>query len=177
MARTVRVLVVLLLALSGAAAAVPALAAPASCSTPWGSTTDARDVGHGAPIVAIRAGSNACFDRLVFETDGPAGGFTVQYVDVVRQDGSGKPLVVPGGARLQVLLHSPSYDAAGNDTRSGTPDVTGFRTLRSVVDAAGFEGDSAFGVGTRGRLPFRAFTLPGPGSHARIVLDVAHDWR
>lgn len=97
MSRTVGVLVVLLLALSGTAAAVPALAAPASCSTPWGSTPEDRAVGHGAPIVAVRAGSNACFDRLVFETAGPPGGFTVQYVDVVTQDGSGKPLVVPGG--------------------------------------------------------------------------------
>ncbi len=32
------------------------------------------------------------------------------------------------------------------------------------------------GVGVRARLPFRMFSLAGPGTGSRIVLDVAHRW-
>jgi hypothetical protein len=32
------------------------------------------------------------------------------------------------------------------------------------------------GLGVRGRLPFRVFTLDGPGAGSRIVIDVAHRW-
>jgi hypothetical protein len=45
-----------------------------------------------------------------------------------------------------------------------------------VVFGGSFEGQTLFGVGARARLPFRVFTLAGPGGHSRIVLDVAHRW-
>jgi hypothetical protein len=176
MPRTVRVLLVLLLSLAGAAAAVPAAAAT-SCSTAWGSLPEARnDLGRG-PVLAVRAGRHACFDRVVIDVAGrPTAGYTVSYVDVVTQDGSGAPVTVPGGARLQVVVNHPAYDDAYRPTYRGVPDVRGFTTLRSVVPAGSFEGYTTFGVGTRARLPFRVLTLTGPGTRSRIVLDVAHRW-
>ena len=75
-----------------------------------------------------------------------------------------------------MLLHHRAYDDAGSSTLGPLPSVRGFGTLRSVVHAGSFEGDTTFGVGTRARLPFRVFTLAGPGGHSRIVLDVAHRW-
>ena len=35
---------------------------------------------------------------------------------------------------------------------------------------------SKFGLGVRARLPFRVFTLDGPGAGSRLVIDVAHRW-
>jgi len=32
------------------------------------------------------------------------------------------------------------------------------------------------GLGVRARLPFRVFTLSGPGTGTRLVIDVAHSW-
>lgn len=55
-------------------------------------------------------------------------------------------------------------------------NVAGYQTLRDVVFGGSFEGYSTFAVGVRARLPFRVFVLSGPGSHGRIVLDVAHRW-
>lgn len=175
MSRTIRVLLVALLALAGAAVAVPASAA--SCATAWGSTPEVVEPLSSAPLVAVRTGRNACWDRVVFEVDGPAAGYSVEYVDEVIQDGSGAVIPVPGGARLQVQLHHPSYDAEGNATYSqpGGP-VAGYPTLRSVVYGGSFEGSTTFGVGVRARLPFRVFTLTGPGTHSRIVLDIAPRW-
>ena len=177
MSRTARLLTVALLVLSGAAVAAPASAAPARCSAvTWGSTAEvALDLGQ-PPLVAVRAGRHDCWDRVVFEVDGPAAGYRVEYVPAVVQDGSGATVPVPGGARLQVVLHHPAYDATGTSTWSRTPDVRGYSTLRSVVYAGSFEGYTSFGVGTRARLPFRVFTLSGPAGHSRIVLDVAHRW-
>jgi hypothetical protein len=190
MSTTARRVLTVLLALAGVALPVTAVAAPAGvpaaapvCSTPWGSTAeDVRIMGR-APVTTVRTGAHPCWDRVVFTVSGPAAGYSVAYVGQVVQDGSGDVLPVPGGARLRVQLHHPAYDDNGNSTL--TPPVTagqpvagvrGFRTLRSVVYGGSFEGDTTIGVGTRARLPFRVFTLDGPGSSSRVVLDVAHRW-
>jgi hypothetical protein len=55
-------------------------------------------------------------------------------------------------------------------------NTAGYRTLRDVVFGGSFEGHTTFAVGVRARLPFRVFVLTGPGSHSRIVLDIAHRW-
>jgi ABC-2 type transport system ATP-binding protein len=56
---------------------------------------------------------------------------------------------------------------------SGTATVAGIDVLREP-DAV----RRTIGLGVRARLPFRAFTVPGPaGSRiVRVVVDVAHLW-
>lgn len=182
MSRTVRLLLVMLLTLAAAAVAVPATAsATVPCEVRWGSGAESVARLAQSPLVGLRTGRHHCWDRIVFELDGPAAGYSVRYVSAVVQDGSGAVLPVPGGARLQVTLHHPAYDERGAATFPGragrsAADVRYFGTLRSVVYGGSFEGYTTFGVGTRARLPFRVFTLPGPGTGSRIVLDVAHRW-
>jgi hypothetical protein len=50
--------------------------------------------------------------------------------------------------------------------------------LRAIGDLPGQAPGSAgaLGLGVRARLPFRVFTLDGPGSMSRLVIDVAHHW-
>jgi hypothetical protein len=55
-------------------------------------------------------------------------------------------------------------------------NVTGYSTFRQVAWAGTFEGQTTVGLGVRARLPFRVFTLAGPGSGSRLVIDVAHRW-
>jgi hypothetical protein len=187
MSRTVRHLIAVVLALTGVALPVAAAAAPsaaaAPCPTGWGSTGEWVLPLGAAPLTGVRTGRHDCFDRVVFALAGPAAGYRVEYVDQVLQDGSGAVLPVPGGARLLVNVNHPAYDEAGNPTLVPAPaagqqvaDVRGYRTLRSVVHGSSFEGTTTFGVGVRARLPFRVFTLDGPGGGARIVVDVAHRW-
>lgn len=186
--RRLSVLMVALLAVLGAAVASVGIAAPgvaaaaASCATPWTSGVDTAAALNPSPLVAARTGSHPCYDRVVFQIAGSVGaGWDVRYVDVVRTDGSGAALAVPGAARLEVRLHHPAYDEQGTSTFAasvGGPvaDVAGYPTLRSVVYGGSFEGYTGLGVGTRARLPFRVFSLAGPGGDTRIVLDVAHRW-
>jgi hypothetical protein len=186
MSRTLRHMLTVVLALTAVALPVAAATAPTpvpvaatSCATPWGSTSHwVMPLGR-APLTAVRTGRHGCFDRVVFDLAGSTAGYRVEYVDQVFQDGSGAVLPVPGGARLLVNINHPAYDDAGNPTIVPEPgagqqvgDVSGFRTLRSVVYGSSFEGATTFGIGVRARLPFRVLTVDG----SRIVVDVAHRW-
>ena len=55
-------------------------------------------------------------------------------------------------------------------------NVDGWRAFRQVALCGSFEGYMTFGLGVGARLPFRVFTLPGPGAHSRLLIDVAHHW-
>lgn len=160
--------------------------ADTGCGVTWGSLQKAapdRYVGDGT-ITNVRSGRHACFDRVVIDVAGVAGsevGYRVRYVDTVTQPGSGRAVPLAGGARMQVDVTVPAYDAQGRPTyaprdRNDVVDVRGYDTLRQVAIAGSFEGRATFGVGVRARLPMRVFVLDGPGSGSRLVVDVAHRW-
>ncbi len=176
-------IIALSLALAPAAVAqAPTAAAAPSCSVAWGSAdTASGDLSAAASITNVRSGRHACYDRLVVNLSGRLTGYSVKYVDTVFADGSGLPVSLRGGARLQVVVMAPSYDPAGLATfkpanRSELTNVSGFSTFRQVADAASFEGLTTIGLGVRARLPYRAFILSGPGNASRLVIDVAHRW-
>ena len=170
-------------------AAVPAVAAPTTatrataCPTGWGSRPEADSDSTTTPVRDIRTGRNACFDRMVVDLPGAASrgglGYSVQYVDRLHQDGSGRHIPVSGGAVLEVRVAAPSYaPESGEPTypaRAGRPlpgvDLTGYRTFRDARFVGSFEGETQIGLGVRARLPFRVLQLDG-----RLVIDVAHTW-
>lgn len=172
---------------------VPALLIPTSaqavvpyCDIRWGSLPKESSVTTGptpatGDLVDVRSGRHQCYDRLVMDVDGPVDGYLVRYVDQVRAPGSGFVVPTAGGARLEVTAVAPAYDANGQATYdpahpSDLVDVTGYPTFRQVTWAGSFEGRSTLGLGVRARLPFRVFTLEGPGDGSRVVVDVAHHW-
>ncbi len=164
-----------------AGAGAGGVAAVAACATSWGSLDRTSAATRTATVRDVRAGRHECFDRFVVELSGPVDGWSVRYVDRIVQDGSGDPIDVAGGARLQVVVVAPAYDGRGRptyrpDDRLHLVDVGGFRTFRQLVMTGSFEGVTGFGIGVRARLPFRVLTVAGPGSHSRLVVDVAHTW-
>jgi hypothetical protein len=179
--RTLAVALGLLAALA-TIVALPARAGAAPyCGITWGSGGKSVQSFSQAPLISTRTGRHDCFDRVVFEFDGKASGYKVEYVDQVRTDGAGAVLPVAGGAKLRVSLLAPAYNQSGETTyprRSGdhVANVAGYQTLRDVVYGGSFEGYTTFGVGVRARLPFRVFVLAGPDTRSRIVVDVAHRW-
>jgi len=150
------------------------------CGITWGSLVKTAGSYTGAPISGVRAGRHACFDRLVVDVAGKVKGYRVEYVSAVRQDGSGLAVPLRGGAKLQIIVLAPAYDANGNVTfpagKTELVNVSGFSTFRQVAGAGSFEGQTTIGLGVRARLPFRVFILDGPGSGSRLVVDVAHRW-
>lgn len=153
----------------------------ASCAVVWGSLAKVDRDMSTAHLVNIRAGRHDCFDRIVFDIDGPAGGYAVRYRAQVTQIASGKPIALRGGAFLEVIVRVPAHDETGQSTypragRRHLVNVTGFRTFRQAAWAGSQEGLTAIGLGVRARLPFRVFVLAGPGAGSRVVVDVAHHW-
>jgi hypothetical protein len=163
-------------------AAAPAATVAPYCGIYWGSLAKTAQITETAPMVNVRAGRHACFDRLVVDVRaGGANGYFVKYVTTVRQDGSGVAVPLRGGARLQVTVVAPAYDANYRQTyRPANPrelvNVTGWQTFRQIAWAGSREGQSTIGLGVRARLPFRVFVLQGPGAGSRFVIDVAHRW-
>jgi hypothetical protein len=158
---------------AGAMGARAAAAAP--CGITWGSGPKTAGTLATAPLAFVRTGQHECYDRTVFEFAGPVDGYAVQYANQVLTEGRGLDLVpyTAGGAWLAVSLRAPAglYTAGEH-----TANVVGYSTLRDVVYGGSFEGYTTFAVGVRARLPFQVVVLAGPGSHGRIVLDVAHRW-
>jgi hypothetical protein len=180
--RTLVAAVVLVAGTIGSAAAVTASAAATPyCGMTWGSLPKVNDTMSPAALGDVRTGRHDCYDRVVFDFNAPASGYHVAYADHVYSQGKGDVLNVAGGAQLSVVLLANAYDfqtGAPTFPHGSGPvaNVTGYRTLRDVVYGGTFEGYTTFGVGVRARLPFRVFALTGPGSHSRIVLDIAHRW-
>jgi hypothetical protein len=158
-----------------------ASAADPYCGITWGSLAKAGGTASGAALDGVRTGRHDCFDRVVFDLSGSADGYQVEYVSEVRTDGEGRQLAVAGGAILRVRLQANVFDELGHRhyaraVGDHVADTTGYQTLRDVVHGGCFEGRTTFAVGVRARLPFRVFSLAGPSSSSRIVLDVAHRW-
>ena len=152
-----------------------------SCAVAWGSLAKVDADMSRAHLVNIRAGRHECFDRIVFDIDGPAGGYAVRYRAQVTQIASGEPVPLRGGAFLEVIVRVPAHDDDGQSTypragRRHLVNVRGFSTFRQAAWAGTQEGLTAIGLGVRARLPFRVLVLAGPGAGSRIVVDVAHHW-
>jgi hypothetical protein len=159
----------------------PASAATSYCGLEWGSQAKNAPGISSASVTNVRTGQQYCFDRMVVDLNGPVTGYTIGYVPEIIQDGTGFTIPVQGNAHLQVTVNAPSYDQNGNVTynpaaKAELSDVTGYQTFRQVVYAGGFEGYTSIGLGVRARLPFRVFTLEGPGTGSRLIVDVAHFW-
>ena len=147
------------------------------CGISWGSLDKSADPKLGAgPVTNIRAGRHNCYDRLVFDIDGPAATFTAGYVDAVYEDGSGDLVPLRGGAFLQIVVIADSYSSYVPKNQTDVVNVAGWQTFRQVAFAGNFESYYSLGLGVRARLPFRVFTLDGPRGGSRVVVDVAHRW-
>lgn len=183
MVRRIAVLLATILGATTLATLAPASADAGGpyCGLRWGSVGAAAGDLSAAHLTDVRSGRHGCFDRLVLDFDGDMDGYRVRYVSKVRADGSGHVVPVRGGARLQVIAKAAAYDDDGDLTyafsnRRELVDVTGYRTFRQVRWAGSYEGVTTLALGVRARLPFRVFTVDGPGSESRLVIDVAHRW-
>jgi len=181
--RSLAVALFLVAAALGSVGAVSASAAARPyCGIAWGSLPKVNDVHASAALTDIRTGQHDCYDRVVFDFDGPSTGYMVNYADQVYSEGKGQPLSPAGGAKLNVVLLENAYDVQTgvatytHQVGDHVANIGGYRTLRDVVFGGTFEGYTTIGLGVRARLPFRVFGLAGPGEHGRIVVDVAHRW-
>jgi hypothetical protein len=172
---------------SGVALARPGSVGSCAAERRWG--TGARAGGTAmsiAPLYRVRVGRHGCFDRVVFDINGPEPvGFSARYVPVVTADGSGAPVPVAGRAVLELVVRAPVHgaDSQGHQPWVSTPAVgqdlvaparlAGWASLNAVAFAGSFEGQSTVAVGVRERRPFRVW-ISGGQQYRHVVLDIAH---
>jgi hypothetical protein len=172
MKRFMRVLLVFMLVATGVTLASPADAAP-YCGIRWGSLQKYAAATSIGSITGVRTGRHTCYDRLVVDVAGTVDGYEVQYFP--------KRTTSPTEfAHLQINVDAAMIDAAGNFT-FGTDNnfvLTGFSKYRTfrAVSGGGLMQNTIISLDVRARLPFRVFTLDGPGGGSRLVVDVAHRW-
>ena len=175
---TRRAAVAVVAAALAAPAAVAATSGTASaapyCGITWGSTAKGTSPAQlwTGKVTGVRAGQHTCFDRLVFDVDPGRGtlGYSVRYVSAVTSPGSGMPVAVSGGAKIQITVNAPS--TLGMSTRT----FSGWRTFRQLKNIGSYEGYTDFGLGVRARLPMRAVVRNDAAGGRRLVGDVAHQW-
>lgn len=165
-----------------AAAMVAPTAAQAApyCGITWGSLDKSAGPSSADPLFNVRAGQHNCYDRVVMDFAGSPAGYSVSYVPGIGTE-NGELLPLRGGAFLLISLRAPTYDPNGLPTYSpANPaelvNVNGWRTFRQISLGDSYDGFTIIGLGVRARLPFRVFTLDGPGDGSRLVIDVAHRW-
>jgi hypothetical protein len=168
-----------LTALVGGVSAASAATAP-YCGITWGSQPKAVLQGTGAPVTNARTGRHDCWDRLVIDLSGtPASGYDLRYVDSYRILGTGPVVPVAGGAIVTVRAFAPAnvpWRSADHVVTPSQFSSAGYRTFRDLVYGGSDGLNTEFALGVRARLPFRVFTLTGPGDTSRLVIDVAHQW-
>jgi hypothetical protein len=157
--------------------AAPVAAAPPYCGLTWGSGAKTGGALRTPELVRIYTARMACWDRTVFEFAGAVNGYSVQYATALPTDGEGFDMApyLAGAAKLSVSLRAPAvtYPARSGDH---PVNVLRYRTLRDVIYGGSFEGYTTAAIGVRAKLPFRVFVAAGPGTHSRIIVDVAHLW-
>ncbi|GER23583.1 hypothetical protein NCCP1664_20780 [Zafaria cholistanensis] len=158
--------------------AVPS-AAP-FCGITWGSLPKTSSTKYVPVVTNVRAGRHRCFDRLVIDLKGKRPGYDVRY-GAVYTEGQGARVHLRG-TDMRITIKAPAYNSKGQATytprnRSNIVNVSNFDTFRQVAWAGSFEGQTTIGLGVRARLPFRVFTLAGPGpNQTMLVIDVARRW-
>lgn len=145
------------------------------CGITWGSLPKVRTPLWTGRVTAARWGRHACWDRLVLDVAKGAGslGYRVRYVSTVTSPGSGLPVAVSGGAKLQITVNAP---ATTRIPPAGAVTFSGWQTFRQLKWVGSFEGYTDFGLGVRARLPMRSFVLTNTDGSKRLVVDVAHAW-
>ena len=101
------------LAVPAIVSTAPANAANVTCPVVyWGSLPKtAEAAGPTETIVNVRTGAHACYDRLVVDINGSGPvGYDIRYVDTVFTEGRGDVVALAGGAKIQIVVHAPSYD-------------------------------------------------------------------
>lgn len=168
----------------GGATVPPPLCDPAPaptdrpCSRQW--TTEPVTVSHDPAVppvpqlLRIRSAAHPDqgFDRIVFDFAGPLPGYTVRYVDQVRQDPSDLPAQVPG-RRFLLVVFTPAqaHTDAGAPLVPATSSPFDHPMMRGYALVGDFEGYVSVAVGLDDVVGFRIGELPGrPG---RVYLDVA----
>jgi hypothetical protein len=165
-------------ATSGPPTAAPSTTGPAAAAgcdaTPWRAAPITVTHHVSAPpvpvITAVRVAQHpGCgYDRVVLDIAGPLPAYSVQYVDHVTADPSGRTLTMPGSRYLVITLRpAQAHTNAGTATVTAGVHQARYPSLASWAVAGDFEGVVRIAMGLSGPASIRTGELSG-----RIYIDI-----
>lgn len=101
-------------------------------------------------LVRIRSAAHPDegYDRIVFDFDGLLPGYTVRYVDEVREDGSDLPVAMPGRRYLLVVFTpAQAHNDVGQALVSPKRTDLDYPMMRGYVLVGDFEGYVSVAIG------------------------------
>jgi hypothetical protein len=120
-------------------------------------------------VVAARLAAQAGYDRFVLEFDRGIPNYRITRQDNANfiQDGSGKPIALPGSFGLLIDLR-PTVTTGSSGSTDLKLSHNGDRV--EARQTGNFEGVTHWGIGLDRGACFRTFTLDSP---PRLVVDIA----
>ncbi len=143
-------------------------------------TTPVEAPGSGsdtALLERIAVGRHEGYDRVVFQFRDDLPGYRVQYVQrPLKEDGSGNPVEVQGGAVVLVRMYPASGFDLGTDegvmVYKGPKRIAGSSAGTSIVQelvrTGDFEAVLSWAIGVEDKVDFRVRTATSP---ARLIVD------
>ena len=122
----------------------------------------------------VRVAEHEGFDRIVLEFTGTGlPGWTVNYVDEARLEGSGEDVTLRGDAFLDIYASNTTWPASEYYSGPRRIEPASGGNVADVYVAGTFEGYTQVLAGIDGEpVPFRVFALTDP---SRLVVDVVDD--
>ncbi|MFJ5550630.1 hypothetical protein [Streptomyces sp. NPDC093225] len=155
---------------AGLAVPVTASAAPVRAAGQPAAVTP----GFATPLVVnARTGAHCTYDRLVIDVQGTMPTTSVKRVPVLRYDGSGRKVPLPGRYFLEIkLTPAAAHDSAGRNVYKG-PKLKRLTLpkLKGIALTGDFEGVVTFGTAFNTYPKYTTKKLHHP---ERFVLDVQH---
>jgi hypothetical protein len=130
-----------------------------------------------ALLERIALGRHEGYDRVVFQFRDELPGYRVEYVQPpLKEDGSGNPVEVQGGAIVLVRMEPASgFDLTTGEgvmvykgPRRFEGSVSGTSVVRELVRTGDFEAVLSWAIGLDERVDFRVTTTKSP---ARLIVD------
>lgn len=130
------------------------------------------------PITNVTVGTDPaqCADYVFIWIKGNrTPGFRAEYVNVVTADGSGNPVPTQGKAALQLVISAPDANPVrvGSQLHSDRA-VRGDKSLRQVLYAGSFEGQTTFAIGVADKRPFTV-EQQFAGGQVKIIVAISHN--
>jgi hypothetical protein len=128
----------------------------------------------GLVFTDLRVAEHEGFDRIVLMFTGTGiPGWTVNYVDEARRDGSGEAVRLGGDALLTIFASNTTWPAAGYYSGPERFEPANGGDIDDLYVGGTFEGSTHVIAGIDGGpVPFRVFALADP---SRLVVDVVDD--
>ncbi len=130
-----------------------------------------------ALLERIAIGRHEGYDRVVFQFRDQLPGYRVEYVQrPLKEDGSGNPVEIQGGAIVLVRMEPASgFDLTTGEgvmvykgPRRFEGSAAGTAVVRELVRTGDFEAVLSWAIGLEERVDFRVSTVSSP---ARLIVD------